>query len=316
MLQPITEPNVPAAPTLDQICAIVVSYNAGALIHRCVESVKAQVGKVLIVDNGSDAITRQELHTYAGSDTVELILNENNEGIAHAFNQGVRWARDRGFPWILTLDHDSEATPDMLPTMLRTLEDLKQSGIDNIGLLGANPYDRTLERLQYPLSPDKKCSALEVEDAISSGSLIPLSMFELAGMFNESLFLYYVDTDFCIRVTRMGYRIFVCGEAIMHHREGNKELRRFLRFYIYYDNYSGPARYFLTRNTVYALTKLVLSPKHIYWIVRRTLADHLMILLFDHERISKFQHSFRGLLDGLRGKYGPMEPIDRHAPPA
>ena len=133
------------SPHRSQICAVVVTYNIGEAIHRCVDSIQNQVGHVVIVDNASDEATRRELRQLAASRSITLILNEQNEGVARAYNQAVRWAQAHGFQWILTLDHDSEATPGMIDELLSGYGALGRAGISNI----AHHGDQSL-RSQHP----------------------------------------------------------------------------------------------------------------------------------------------------------------------
>src|SRR5208282_2178837 len=43
-----------------QICAAIVTYNIAEAIRRCFDSIRGQVGHVIIVDNGSDELTLRE----------------------------------------------------------------------------------------------------------------------------------------------------------------------------------------------------------------------------------------------------------------
>lgn len=291
-----------------RICAAIVTYNIGEAVHRCFNSIQNQVGHVLILDNGSDEPTRRELNKLAAFDLVTLIFNERNEGLAHAFNQAVQWARGRGFRWILTLDHDSEATPGMVDKLAQAFVTLERLGVENAGVVGANPFDENFGVFATGIRPREGESApVEDTDVISSGSLIPLRVFDTTGPFNEDLFIYYVDTDFCIRLARGGFRVYICPEAVLLHREGSRKRRRFFWGHAYYDHYGKAARYYLTRNTIYMMKRHPLSLADIYWMVRRNCKDHVKILLFDKERFSTLWFSLRGLIDGLRGKVGPLE---------
>jgi rhamnosyltransferase len=289
-----------------RICAVIVTYNIGELVHCCFNSIQNQVGHVLIVDNGSDEATRRELDRLAVSDSVTLILNERNEGLARAFNQAVQWARVTGFRWILTLDHDSEATPGMVNKLVDAYLSLEREGVQNIAVMGANPFDRNVQMFRQYRPREKGGMTLEDEEPISSGSLIDLRVFEVIGLFNEDLFIYYVDTDFCVRLKRSGFGAYVCPEAVLLHREGSRRSHRFLWRHAYYDHYSKEARYYITRNLIYLAKVRHLTPREVYWAARIVLKDHVKILLYDQQRFSVLWFSLKGLIDGVKGKFGPM----------
>jgi rhamnosyltransferase len=297
-----------------RICAVIVTYNIGAAIHRCFDSIQAQVGHVIIVDNGSDEVTRRELKRLAASDSVTFILNERNEGLARAFNQAVQWARGKGFQWILTLDHDSEATPGMADKLVRAYETLARQGIQNVGVVGANPFDQNTQRFTTERCPREGGGMpCEEVDVISSGSLIPLRVFDVIGLYNEDLFIYYVDDDFCLRLGRGGFRVFLCPEAVLFHKEGSKEARRFFWRHAFYDHCGKHARYYLMRNTIYMMKKHDLSPSYKYLMVRRLAKDHVKILLYDRERFSVLWFSLKGLMDGFRGRFGELSSVNATA---
>ena len=293
-----------------QICAAIVTYNIGEEIHRCFDSIKSQVDHVVIVDNASGEATRRELEMIAASDAVTLILNERNEGVAHAYNQAVRWALDKGFQWILTLDHDSEATPGMVDKLVKAYSTLKGQGIDDVGVVGANPFDVNIQKFLLYGPDEGGGTPLEDQmEVISSGSLISLQVFDTANLFNEDLFIYFVDTEFCTRLRRHGFKIFLCQDAVLLHKEGAKRCHRLLWWQFNYHHYGKTARYYLTRNLIYLMRRRLLSPGYPRGLLRSSLQDHLKILVFDEERFGVLWFSLRGLLDGLGGKVGAMSSI-------
>jgi rhamnosyltransferase len=302
-----TELDPVESPHRSRICAAIVTYNIGEALHLCVDAVKSQVGHVLIVDNGSGEPTRRELNRQTASDSVTVILNDRNEGIARAFNQAVQWARGRGFQWILTLDHDSEATPGMVDELVRGYEALWRAGIRNVGIMAASPFDQNIQRYLYYSPRENGGLPLYDGEVISAGSLIRLEVFDKVGLFNEDLFIYFVDVDFCKRLVRAGFGAYICPEAVFLHHEGTKKRHRFLWIDAWYDHYGKEARYYITRNTIYVMRKLRLSRGDFQVLIRRLWIDQRNILLFDKERFAVLWFSLRGLIDGLRGKVGPRD---------
>jgi len=301
------------SPCRSRILAVIVTYNIGQEIHRCFNSICGQVGHVLIIDNASSATTRLELTKLAACDATTLILNQRNEGIAHAFNQAVEWARGRGFQWILTLDHDSEATPGMVDKLAETYLALERQGIQNVGVIGTNPFDQNIQVFRQYRPRDDGGMPLEEEEVISSGSLIPIRVFDVIGPFNEDLFIYCVDTEFCMRLVRHGFRVYVCTEAVLLHREGFRRRHRFLLGHAIHDHYGKVARYYIARNTIYMLKQHPLDPAEIYWLVRWNLKTHVKVLLYDQERFAILWFSLRGFIDGFRGTIGPLKLEDSEA---
>lgn len=292
----------------NRVCAVIVSYNIGAGIRRCFDSVADQVEKVVIVDNGSSSDTVGELRKLELRPLAKVIYNEDNLGIAKALNQGVDYAIRRGHRWVLTLDDDSEATPGMVEKLL---EGFGAAGPE-VGIVAANPFDLNTQTLSLPDKPGNAPGTLtELRMVISSGSLISARTFERVGTFDEGLFLAYVDQDFCARIAQKNLKIFCRPDAVLLHREGAKEFRSFFGKRIGYNRYGKEARYFITRNAIHILRRY---PHEDFSrdIVSRWVRDFAKIILYDEERVAKARFILKGLLDGMRGKYGGLtRPVAR-----
>jgi rhamnosyltransferase len=285
------------------VCAVIVTYNIGEGIHRCVGSVRGQVDEIVIVDNGSGPETIAELHRLNSGKGLQVIFNPSNLGIAGALNQGVRRAKEHGHRWVLTLDHDSEATPGMVAKLLEGHAVL--GGL--AGIVAATPWDRYAGCvLKQPEGEDDRGNLVEIQYALSSGCMIELRVFDQVGLFNESLFLYYVDNDFCFRLKEIGRKIYECRDAILLHSEGRKQTRKVLWRLVQTDGYGPEARYYLTRNAFYILRKYRHEHDYCASVKRRLVTDLAKVLLLEDHRLRKLRFILRGSLDAWRGKYGPL----------
>jgi rhamnosyltransferase len=289
------------------VCAVIVTYNIGHAVHRCFDSIYDQVAHVIIVDNGSDEITRGELNKLASENSATIILNEKNEGIAQGLNQGIKRAIGRGYPWVLTLDHDSEATRGMVEELLQATQVLYQEGRRDVAIVGTNPLDRNVGLFLKDLPPDGDSRPVEVDHLISSGSLINCEVFNKVGFFDKALFMYCVDDDFCLRLRRAGWKLFLCPRAVLLHNEGSRRRRRFLWREALYDGYGKQARYYLTRNYIYILRRYHPGGRSFYGIAKRLLKDYVKVVLYGEAPVSQILFGLRGLFDALRNRYGPFK---------
>jgi rhamnosyltransferase len=294
-----------------RVCAVIVTYNIGEGIQKCFDSIRGQVSPIIIVDNGSDDRTRRELRKLASAGCAELILNDRNEGIARALNQGVQWGLSKGFQWFLTLDHDSEATAGLVSRLVEAYAALERRGFHKVGLVTANPFDRNGQIFLEGYPPRENDERLiELERCSSSGCLISRQTFDSVGFFDEKLFVYYVDEDFCFRLRQNGLKMFLCPPAVLIHSEGQKTRQRLLGRTIIYDNYGSEARYYIARNAVHMFKRYWARRqwRELYLLLRRFTHDLLFVLACDRARFRKARFMFRGVWEGIRGKYGRMEP--------
>ena len=276
------------------ISCIIVTYNTDENIINVIDSLEKQVSQIIIVDNGSNDKTKNILNKFLKTENIDIIYNYDNYGIAKALNIGIKRALEYKSDWILTLDHDSILDKDMISKMLNFYNNLLDEEKKKVGILAPEILDVSINRSYYNI--EENISYKKVEHVIQSGSLIKASIFKDIGFFNEKLFIYYVDTEFCFNVRKHRYEIFMVKEAILFHEEGKKERRIFCGLEFTYDNYSNQAIYYISRNSIYMFRKY----KKITFIMR-IIYDFIKILLAEPKRI---KYLFYGIKDGVLKIYG------------
>ena len=60
---------------------------------------------------------------------VKYIYNNLNLGVAASLNIGAKEAIEQGYTYLLTMDQDSKATPDMINHMLKAYKHFQDIGI-------------------------------------------------------------------------------------------------------------------------------------------------------------------------------------------
>lgn len=263
----------------------IVTYNPDPDdLSKSVPTLVRQLDRVVIVDNGSDNLPsiRDVLKPYS---QVLLIENQKNEGIAKALNQIFSWGRSHGYPWILTLDDDSEISP----TMMRGYEDYLDRCDRNVGIvcpLLKNRRDGTIFH-----------SKRSVDECITSGSLTRVAAWEAVGGFDEWLFIDGVDFDFSRRMVRAGYEIHECGSVIMPHQIGRSRSIDVLGRHPIIWNHSAFRQYYIQRNAPYVDFKLgTYSPIRARL---RFLKDLVFILIWEEDKWAKVRAMVRGWRAGM-----------------
>jgi rhamnosyltransferase len=295
----------------NSVCAIIVTYNIGRAVINCFDSIKGQVEEVVVADNGSDSETLSVLGDIEKDNSnVKVFYNGRNLGIAAAFNIGVHYAAGKKYKYVLLLDHDSEATPGMVDKLLEAYRLLGEKCIGDIAIVAANAFDKNAQRyiVRQSLFNDGKEIA-EVRNAISAGSLVNIDVFASVGMFNEALFAYYVDDDFCLRCREKKWKIFICKEAVLLHEEGRKEIRKFFGKEFVFRNYDFRASYYISRNGIYMLKSFFKSYRYgsCLIVVERQFSDMFKVILFDKTKGRVIRFMLRGIWDGIINRYGKLE---------
>ena len=291
------------------VCAVIVTYNTDKEFIQRLQSLYQQVGRIIIIDNGSNQNTREILkETKQKFPNVELIENVENVGLASALNQGVRIAlREDKCDWILTLDDDSEVGPEMVPKMLEAYSSFTDEKRRNIAMLASNYIT--------PKGPVfHRSDPLEVPGAITSGSLIKKDTFQKIGFFRDDFFIYCIDTEFSLRIRKYHLKVVLIPNAFLKHqqnlriKEEKPEIHSILGHKTIVSNSLPWRYYYIFRNSLFVYAD--------YW--RTDFSSVLFgifsnfhiiakMLLFEKNKLKKIKMILKGSLDALRGKSGKLQ---------
>ena len=239
---------------MNKVACIIVSYNPDRGIEKCFNSLINQVDKMFIVDNGSNGDRIKILKELKNSNAnkVDLILNNENLGIATALNVGIKKALNEGYDWVITMDQDSKANDNMIEKMFEVYEGINLDERKDILSIFPNFVD---ERVQS-IEENSEIKTYEYVDAeITSGNLLKTEVFDKVGFFDDSLFIDLVDTDFCMRLNEKNIKMIKVRDAILYHNLGESQAVKsgFLKFNT--SNHSAIRRYYMTRNRFYTWEK-------------------------------------------------------------
>ena len=104
---------------------VIVNFNAGDALSRCVESVLSQgeAVSVVVVDNASSDGSANTVKTrYGGLDNVDVVFNADNRGFARAVNQAAGHESLAASEFLLILNPDCELFAGALSDLRKAVE--------------------------------------------------------------------------------------------------------------------------------------------------------------------------------------------------
>jgi rhamnosyltransferase len=291
------------------ICAIIVTHNIGEKVLETLKSVSDSVDYCVIVDNASCDDTVSLLRSYcASTNGVEMIEHPVNN-LARAQNMGIRRAREKGYGWVLLLDHDSTPDSYMVSNLYHAYH--AHPAPETIGILVPNlsdafsmrpaRYTRHIGRgIFFRTGFDKRPIMDDVMVAISSGSLIPIALFEKVGVMNEDLCIDNVDYDFCLRVLKHGKKIVAVRDALLNHQLGHCRDHHMVGMRITTTNHSPMRRYYIYRNRL-RLWRLhgAAIPAYVLMDVCAIAFDLFKITVLETNKRAKFRAVLSGARDAI-----------------
>ncbi|WP_243612419.1 glycosyltransferase [Shimia aestuarii] len=201
------------------LAALVVTMNRPDQIRQTVARLRSEGADYLvIVDNGSDADTRDWLRSLE-DDQTRILLTERNLGGAGGFARALTEAREAFDPdWYLLMDDD--ARPD--PGALAAFRAMDKTGWDALAAAAYYP-DGTICEMNRPLvnrlsgpgfipahlTPEDYASPYTRPVAASSfvGLFLTRTAVRTIGLPDPDLFLYMEDGLYTLALTRAGLRL-------------------------------------------------------------------------------------------------------------
>jgi rhamnosyltransferase len=285
------------------VCAVIVTYNPSAGMMGNISGILAQVTEVVVVDNGSRSDELKPLRAVSQTLGFHLIDNGENHGIAEGLNQGVLWAKNKKYSWVILFDQDSRVTDSFIPQMFAAWESHPQR--ERVGSLHPKYLD-----------PDTgfEPPVWRAEDggpviSLTSGALMPTWIFDKVGWFASEYFVDCVDFEYCFRLRAAGYLIADSRQAVLLHKAGNAQRTlNFLGFSFRPTHHSAMRRYYMSRNRVAVVRKYFrVFPGWISRFMYDCLRETIKCFVGDNNRVPKFYNFLLGTWDGLTGRMGKRE---------
>jgi len=276
----------------------IPTLNASPYLKVCLDSVKAFTQnisyEVIVVDNGSSDDTVPML--VRDFPEVVLFRHETNTGFTRPMNQALRAAQG---DYLLSLNPDTLLKEDVFGSQVAYLRAHPEVGISIPKVLNEDgSFQRqcrrgeatALEAFGYHLRLGKLFPKNKVlngylqswlpEDEIAevkavSGScmFITRACYDAVGDFDEKIFAYQEDSDYCFRAREKGFKVmYVPVSKIIHFGgQGGSKEQRFksiwnwhLSYFYYYKKHLARRNFFLVNWLFY----LVMGAKLVFALLK------------------------------------------------
>jgi GT2 family glycosyltransferase len=210
------------------VAIIIVNYNSGALVSRCLKSLSEQTlcaDELVVVDNAStDAESRSMLDAITNA---TVIRSDLNLGYGGAINLAVQKLTTTDY--IVCLNPDAFPEPDWLEAIVNAADSHPDHGSfaslmlreDDISIV-----DGAGDELHFTGIPWRRFHKRTLPDnlqtepvfsACAGAALYRTSLFNQLGGFDERYFMYVEDIDLGFRLQLAGHPCLLVSDAIVHH---------------------------------------------------------------------------------------------------
>lgn len=249
------------------ISAIIVNYNAGPLLRKCIDSLvncPLEI-EIIVVDNASQD---DSMATLNDVDDLIIVKNSVNFGFATACNQGIKVAKAEN---LLFLNPDCSFEPGTLGEILKQLhtsEHIGMAGGQLVNIDGSEQpggrravptpwrsfvrafgltrfsdrwpslfFDFNLHKQPLP----EKC--IEVEAISGACMLVKRKAVLDVGLWDEGYFLHCEDLDWCMRFRKKGWKVLFVPTVQISHVSGASSRSR--PIFVEWHKHKGMMRFYL-----------------------------------------------------------------------
>ncbi len=290
---------LPAEIAVRDVCAVVVAFFPDGDFEQRLLAVLPQVTALVVVDNTPGGACARRLQALEVDGVcIHLIENLENVGIAAALNQGVDYALELHYSWVLTLDQDTQCYPDMVAILMRVYAVCTPKPV----VVGGNYVDPRKGALTVGASAEG--AHREVKTVITSGSLVNARLAYEMGGFREDYFIDQVDHEFCLRVRSHGGLVVISRQPVMTHSVGGAG-GVWVPFLGILPAHPPLRKYYIARNSVVIIATY--WRREPGWCLRRSVRLVLglcLMAILEEQKLAKVRAFAAGVVDGIFRRMG------------
>lgn len=235
------------------ISIIIVNYNSGDLIEKCISSIlktKDENFEIIVVDNAS--VDGSNLKCKKKFPMVKFIQNKKNLGFSEGNNVGIRNAKG---DFIVFLNPDTEVEPSWLKQFVKAYDKLGESilqpkilYIENRNIINTAGGSVNIFGIAWMRAlGTKDVGQYDHDEQIgyASGACLFISRktLEKIGFFDPYLFAYHDDLDISWKAAHLQIKSYYIPSSVVYHLGGSPSFK----------NLSQKKFYLLQRNRWYCL---------------------------------------------------------------
>jgi hypothetical protein len=164
-----------------------------------------------------------------------IVKNNYNAGFAGGSNLGIKLALKDNVDYVWLLNNDTVVEKNSLIEMVKLAESDSKIGIigsklmsyyeknkiqDIGGWLTLSSYITGRYYGHDTIDKEEYNKIIEPDYIKGASMLINLNLIKDIGLMNEDYFLYWEETDYCIRAKRNHWKLYYCPTSIVWHKEG------------------------------------------------------------------------------------------------
>lgn len=247
----------------------------------------------LMDDSGEDnlALFRSMIGKYQGK--LEYVKNDSNIGLCASVNRGFKRAESIGAGWALVMNPDGTFDDGAIQIFRRYIQnhDTSKTAI----ICPTYNIDRR------PKSAET--GAKEIAYADMTGCLYNTDILNKLGYYDQNTYFYGLDTEYCMRVIKNGFKIIECSEAVLNHMPAETRHLKLFGQKVFSYGFDKPIRfYYQFRSSQYIHDKYGFSKNDLFMMYK-----WLKVVLLFENKTEYFKMIHKGRKDAKELYFGPYK---------
>lgn len=302
---------------MEKIYIVLINYNRYKDTIECINSIKKNEKgieyEIVVVDNKS---TNESVEKLKQIQDIHLILSENNKGFSYGNNLGIKYAIENGANYILLLNNDTIIEKNSISILYNEMTKHEDVGIMSARVMYYDAPDRincigghidwykgiaVLKNWNTVYEPSNK--KFDYTQFITGCCmLIKKDVIDKVGYLPEEYFMYFEDVDYCVDIQNHGYKIGVCYDSIIYHKESASSGGSESSFTIKWN----------TRNRIIFMYKYECKGiiTKIFFYSTRVIVGMKYLLKGEKEKYKALRD---GIIDGMKWLGGKRKNEERHS---
>ena len=264
------------------LSVIVTYYPEEELLRKDFNAFVDCVDKVLMWENTPE--TEKLQYRFFYHEKIEY-CGDGVNSISHALNYAWHYAQNNGYDYLLTMDQDSIWCD--FSTFVK-----KVSTHSLYGNAIFCPHLNTEKRHNDDYSFLEYC--------ITSGSFIPVSVLNKIGGYANGFDIDGIDLFLGLNAKERGINVICVNNSDFIQRFGNPNFVELFLWHVKINNYPANRLYGIMKSHIMVIRKFDVSSNLLFRIIKQyIIVLPLKILLFEKDKLRKFNSMISGIKDGF-----------------
>ena len=300
-----------------KIAVVIPVYNGKGIVDDAIKALQKQTikpHKIICVDDASPDNSAEYIRSKFPF--VKVLKNKKNLGASGTYARGIKYAYDKGFDLVWLLDQDSIPFRDALEQLLKYYK--KQPSAVYASTLIEKNSKIVIRMLSRDRIDYKKPYVAEICNF--SGMLLSRKIIKHVGYPLKELGMDAADWEYCLRIKKYGYLIYIIPESKIYHNPGiptrikipfkvsnvvfdeNEQIYKIVQTKTLLMRSDTPERYYSRAKSPILIAKLPYASWFFrIFVVESMFSQIIKIIAYEKERKNeKIKAFIDGIIDGLQ----------------